>query len=143
MATINIGGDPHDRDYQYKMPVPHCIREGSSKVIVDNILEIATALNRDPEWIAQYLIFKLDCQVKSSHNRLVIKSNISQIELIAELKTFIETYVVCPTCRLPELEMKKKKEIVYSKCDACGSRHKISKTSEKMYKFILHHLNSE
>lgn len=150
MATINIGGDPHDPCYRYKMPVPHCTQEGkgqNTKVIIDNIVEIATALNRDPEWIAKYLTLKLNCPVKLDSSRLSIRASVTQLQILSELQNFINVYVVCPTCTLPELEIKKKKEKIYSKCDACGSRNKIGKTGnsvdDKMQKFILHHLSSE
>jgi len=150
MATINIGGDPHDPCYRYKMPVPHCTKEGkaqNTKVVIDNILEISAALNRDPEWIAKYLTLRLNCPVKLDKHRLLIRSEITQVHLMVEFQNFIKTYVVCPTCNLPELKIKKKtKGLVYSVCDACGSKHKIEKvgtTEEKMYKFIQSHLDHE
>lgn len=49
---------------------------------------------------------------------------------------FIEKYVICPKCKLPEIEMEIKKEIVYSKCNSCGALEQLD-NNHKFASYIL------
>jgi translation initiation factor 5 len=49
---------------------------------------------------------------------------------------YIESFVLCPNCRLPETEYKIKSGVVYHKCAACGSKDMVD-MSHKLCTYIL------
>lgn len=49
---------------------------------------------------------------------------------------YIESFVLCPNCRLPETEYKIKSGVIYHKCAACGSKDMVD-MSHKLCTYIL------
>merc|ERR1712146_593944 len=52
------------------------------------------------------------------------------------LDKFIETYILCPNCKLPEIDMGVKKDKIMSKCAACGWSGELDPT-HKLATFIV------
>ena len=49
---------------------------------------------------------------------------------------YIEKFVLCPNCNLPETEYKIKSDAIYHKCAACGAKEMVDMT-HKLCKYIL------
>jgi translation initiation factor 5 len=49
---------------------------------------------------------------------------------------YIEKFVLCPNCRLPESEYKIKNGTIYHRCKACGAKEMVD-MSHKLCNFIL------
>lgn len=49
---------------------------------------------------------------------------------------YIENFVLCPNCRLPETEYKIKSGVIYHKCAACGNKDMVD-MSHKLCTYIL------
>ena len=49
---------------------------------------------------------------------------------------YVEAFVLCPNCGLPETEYKIKSGIIYHKCAACGSKDMVDMT-HKLCTYIL------
>lgn len=148
-AEINIGGDPSDPCYRYKMPVPICTHEGkgqNTRTIITNAGGVSRALQRNPEWITKYLSLVANSPAKYSDSRISIKGMYTQSDILKYIKKFIDVCVLCKTCTLPEIKIKfsKKKGVLYTKCDACGECQKLRSSNavnDKMFKFIKHQLS--
>jgi translation initiation factor 5 len=49
---------------------------------------------------------------------------------------YIEKFVLCPNCRLPETEYKIKNELISHKCAACGAKEPVD-MQHKLCNYIL------
>lgn len=131
MATLNIGGDPNDPSYRYKMPVIEVKIEGRGngiKTIFLNINEIAKSLNRNVEYIMKWFGSELGSQStinKDTNKNMCIysingcHSDLKKLQNI--LDQFIKKYVLCPRCKLPETYLTVVGSKIQYTCNACGT----------------------
>eukprot|EP01095_Lingulamoeba_sp_RSL-Kostka_P009136 TRINITY_DN312_c0_g2_i3.p1 TRINITY_DN312_c0_g2~~TRINITY_DN312_c0_g2_i3.p1 ORF type:complete len:353 (-),score=135.72 TRINITY_DN312_c0_g2_i3:165-1223(-) len=125
----NIGGDPNDLSYRYKMPRMKIKVEGKGngiKTRIVNMTDVATALHRKPEYVTKWFGCELGAQSKcvAKDHLSVVNGKHDLAGLDPLLDAFIEKYVLCPKCKLPETDLLVKKRIIFSICNACGNRSK-------------------
>lgn len=141
-GMLNIGGDPNDRSYRYKMPRLVAKVEGRGngiKTRIVNCADIASALHRKPAVLTKFFGCELGAQSRweekeeASIVNGAFEGNILQDKLI---DSFLPKFVLCPNCGLPETDMKVKKEIVKFECAACGYAGNAD-MSHKLITFIL------
>ena len=141
---INIAGltPVNDPSYRYKMP---CIvskvegRGNGIKTVIVNVSEIATALNRDACEITKFFGCEFGEQTTMSlaGDRYVVSGAHSLGDLKKMMSKYIENFVICKQCRLPETYYKFKNKIIYQKCMACGSKNVCDTTHKFMTAIIL------
>jgi len=140
MATLNINTNNVDPHYRYKMPKLLAKIEGSGngiKTVVVNMVEVAKALNRPPEYTTKFFGCELGAQVQmDSKNGKYIVNGAHNVNTFQELlDKFIKKFVLCPSCANPETYMKivGKKGNITARCIACGwrgdfdSTHKVAR----------------
>lgn len=125
--------DINDPSYRYQMIPMNVIKE-RTKICITNLDQVARDLrlpNKNP--IVAYIGKRLSVKTKVEQvktkgelcDRVILAGNMS-IQVIEEtIYPFIETFVLCPTCRLPELKYLVKKNDLYGKCSACSFRGEI------------------
>jgi len=126
--TKNIGGTDKDAFYRYKRPElkTKVEKPGTNgvKTVIENISAIAKALKVPPEYPTQFLGYKLCTQAtyEDSADRTctIVKGKHTEQELDKALDEFIQKFVLCPTCKLPETRISVKKGQVRIKCASCG-----------------------
>jgi translation initiation factor 5 len=141
---INIAGltPVDDPSYRYKMPriLPKVEGRGNGiKTVLVNIVDIGTALNRDAPEITKFFGFELGAQTTFSveeDSRAVVNGSHSSQDLQQLLTKYIEMFVLCKNCKLPETHYKIKGGIINQKCLACGSKESCDMT-HKLTTFIL------
>eukprot|EP00914_Ancora_sagittata_P029262 GHVO01057852.1.p1 GENE.GHVO01057852.1~~GHVO01057852.1.p1 ORF type:complete len:356 (+),score=61.44 GHVO01057852.1:123-1070(+) len=96
--------------------------------------EIAKALKRPPEYCTRFCgtelgtIYKFD----STEGKAIINGSHKAETLQQIMDKFIQLYVICPKCSLPEVDLMVKKKRIFGRCNACGqnvefdSTHKIA-----------------
>lgn len=142
MAFINIGGDPHDRSYRYKMPRLISKQEGrgnGAKTRIVNCADIAAALHRKPQVLTKFFGIDLGTQATWSdkEDACIVNGHREQKTLQDRLcQAFLPPFVLCPTCGLPETTMTTKKDDVEFDCMACG-HHGMADPRHKLVKFIV------
>lgn len=121
MSKINIQGfdDINDPFYRYKMEKLNVIKQ-RTKTIVDNIDIVAKNLERDPKLIVDYLKKKLGIAIIYKNNILSMTSNIDYQTLETCLREFIEFYILCQTCRLPETIIQINNDKIILICRCCS-----------------------
>jgi translation initiation factor 5 len=119
-----------DPSYRYQMTPIDVVKE-KTKICITNLDQIARDLrlpNKDP--IVAYIGKRLSVKTKVEHvktrggtcDRVILAGNMD-LQLISEtIYPFIETFVLCPTCKLPELKYSVKKNLLYGRCSACSFR---------------------
>lgn len=136
MSLINIGKSD-DPAYRYKMPKLVSKTEGRGngiKTVLVNASAVADALHRPcsylPKvgsvWFASPLVLRLRAgsavQIRFKRKQSVGDGDHPNPDLMKILNKFIDEYVLCPVCKLPEtvLTLKHRKDL-YHHCEACGA----------------------
>lgn len=143
MEQINISGtrvreDPH---YRYTMPslsIRHEGRGNGQKTVIVNLKDVSDALDRPLEILVKYFGIELNSQSRheSESDRVIINGNHTVANLQTVVNTFIDMYVLCPNCSLPETDMGLRKEVIRHKCRSCGAKEQVP-GDHKLNKYIL------
>jgi len=123
----NIGGDGNDLSYRYKMPKMVTKVEGRGngiKTRLVNMYDVGKALHRDPAYVTKFFGCELGAQSKISEKNLeyIVNGNHDTKTFESLLDVFIDKYVLCPNCKLPETDLSVKNQSIHSTCNACGHR---------------------
>lgn len=143
MATINIAGltPVDDPSYRYKMPKVIGKVEGRGngiKTVLANITEVALSLNREAPEITKFFGCELGSQTTYAidTDRAIVNGAHIDNDLQKGMCKYIENFVLCKNCRLPETHYKIKDGMIYQKCLACGDKEPVD-MSHKLCAFIL------
>lgn len=153
MANINIAGltAVDDPAYRYKMPKIQAKIEGRGngiKTVLVNIIELAGALKRDPPEVTKFFGCELGAQTiystETGADRAIVNGAHTEVDLQKSLAKYIEHFVLCRNCRLPETHYKIKSGVVSQVCLACGNKFDCD-LNHKLTTFILaqHKKNKE
>jgi len=139
MALINISGkDPIiDINYRYKMPPLLCKVEGRGngiKTVILNCLDIAKSLHRSVDEIRKFIGYNLCTQTRGKDNNVIVNGEFTRQDLQSQIFEYIDIFVLCECCRLPETIYRLGKNHVYHKCASCGHKSKIE---HRLNKFII------
>eukprot|EP00299_Pterocystis_sp_00344_P006425 c1826_g1_i1.p1 GENE.c1826_g1_i1~~c1826_g1_i1.p1 ORF type:complete len:400 (-),score=106.49 c1826_g1_i1:31-1230(-) len=140
--SLNIGGS-EDAFFRYKMPDIEVKIEGRGngiKTVIPNMVDIGLALKRDPAYPTKFFATELGALSKWDDKRNVgiVNGEHSKDTLKKLLADFINRYVLCPQCKLPETDLKVKNGLIHAKCKACGFRG-LSDNQHKLATFIINH----
>lgn len=145
MASVNIGGGD-DQFNRYKMPSVIAKVEGRGngiKTRIVNCYEVARALHRPPGYVCKFFGCELGAQTKIDDNEgiYIVNGSFQQNVLQDVLKKFIDMFVLCPSCGLPETDLKLRKNVrktvsINQACNACGHEGPCDMT-HKLCTFIL------
>jgi len=136
--SVNIGGNQEDKSYRYKMPQLQTKIEGRGngiKTVIVNMVEIAKALHVDPAYPTKYFGYELGAQ-STFGDRAIVNGQHTAADLSKLLEKFVETFVLCPKCRLPEITLGVKKGELIVDCAACGRNANLN-TAHRLKQFIL------
>jgi len=153
MSRMNIAGviPVDDPSYRYQMPRLQAKVEGRGngiKTLIVNVTDIGLALNRDAPEICKFFGTELGSLTNFSTDkgvdRALVNGNHTAQDLQALLCRYIENFVLCKQCRLPETSYKIKAGLISQKCAACGNKDNVDMT-HKLTTFILaqHKRNKE
>ena len=126
---INIAGAQaiDDPEYRYKMPRIIGKVEGRGngiKTAIPNMVDVASSLHRPPGEVTKFCGCELGAQTTYNDDteRSIVNGAHETRVLQDKLSVYIEKFVLCPACKLPETSYKIKHEIIYHNCLACGAR---------------------
>mmetsp|Transcript_14923 Transcript_14923/g.18403 ORF Transcript_14923/g.18403 Transcript_14923/m.18403 type:complete len:419 (+) Transcript_14923:344-1600(+) len=140
---MNIAGTTpiEDPEYRYKMPRLMGKVEGRGngiKTAIPNIVLVAQSLHRSPGEVTKFFGCDLGAQTTWTEEteRAIVNGAHTTQTLQEKLSIYIEKFVLCPSCKLPETSYKIKNEIIYHQCVACGAREPVD-MQHKLTTFIL------
>ena len=143
MATMNISGMilVEDPSYRYKMPRILAKVEGRGngiKTVLVNVTDLGTSLNREAPEITKFFGCEIGSQTSFSADtdRAIVNGAHTAQDLQTHLCRYIENFVLCENCRLPETHYKIKAGAISQKCLACGHKSAVDMT-HKLTTFIL------
>lgn len=142
---INIGGDEKDANYRYKMPPLTTKIEGRGngiKTVLMNVPAVAKALHTEPSYATKFFGMEVGAlsQYDPKRNVGIVHGVHQTKELQLMLKKFIKEFILCPKCKMPELQFKvhQKKAVLLQKCAACGWKGSNS-SNHKVKTYIINH----
>lgn len=142
-TIINIAGltPVEDPEYRYKMPAVFGKIEGSGngiKTAIPNITDVALSLHRSPGEVNKFFGTELGAQTRYNPDtdRAIVNGAHTDGVLQELMHRYIEKFVLCPNCGLPETEYKIKSAAIYHKCAACGAKEMVD-MSHKLCNYIL------
>lgn len=143
MTVVNIAGTTpvDDPSYRYKMPLVFGKVEGRGngiKTVIPNISEVSLSLHRDAGEVNKFFGCELGAQTTYSveNDRAVVNGSHTDNALQSMIHKYIESFVLCPQCGLPETHYKIKDGCIYHKCAACGAKEMVD-MGHKLCTYIL------
>jgi len=142
-GIVNIAGSKpiDDPEYRYKMPLVFGKIEGRGngiKTVIPNISEVALSLHRPPGEVNKFFGCELGAQTTYSAetDRAVVNGAHTDVTLQQMMKKYIDVFVLCPSCGLPETDYKIKDKSIWHRCAACGAKEQVD-MSHKLCTYIL------
>ena len=117
--NINGSNDPY---YRYKMDDIIIIHGGQGNgifTIFNNVDQISNSLNTPSEILIKYLSYHLNSNYNDKKKSFTGHHTIDFIN--SGLFNYINSFVICTNCSIPELFYSLDNKIINSKCSACGS----------------------
>lgn len=116
--------DCEDAFERYKMPelslrFKHQGQYNST--FITNITELSKSLHISIDAIVKFFGNALNTQCKIINGELSLKGNFTKNTLKETLREFINLYILCKNCNLPELEYISKRKYLAVRCKSCGS----------------------
>ncbi len=143
MALLNITGtqtnlDPH---FRYTMPalsIRHEGRGNGQKTVLLNLKDVSDAFDHPLELLVRYIGIELSaqCRQESDSSRVIVNGHYLPDQLAHVVNTYIDLFVLCPKCRLPETHLGIRKDRVRHKCKSCGAKEVIE-SDHKLVKYIV------
>lgn len=140
---INISGlSPiDDPSYRYKMPTVVGKIEGRGngiKTVVVNISDLALALHRDAGEVNKFFGCEMGAQTtfNEEDDRAVVNGAHTDAEMQQCVHKYIEKFVLCPNCNLPETSYSIKQGCIWHRCAACGAKEMVD-MNHKLTTYIL------
>lgn len=129
----NINIDPNsmlDIYYRYKMPQLH-ISYTKGQIYFINIKQVAKSLQCESNIIIKYFGSSLATLSNVKNNSISGKFTVDELSNI--MIKFINKYILCSVCNLPELYFTKNDDNVISICNSCGESKNITDKNIKKY----------
>ncbi len=138
---LNIPSTINDPKYRYRMPKMQVKIESKGNGIKTNIVnlgDVAKHLRTNEQYILKFFGFEKASQTTfkeaggKNNTNYIINGDFSEEDLRKVLDKFIEKYVCCPKCKLPEMHLQVQGEKINGKCDSCpfvgelDSKHKLA-----------------
>lgn len=92
-----------------------------------NIAEIADVLDRDPQHIHSFVQQQLGTAGSFENGRGRYNGSFSADEFAAAVDQYLEAYVTCSECGLPDTRLVTEDRTQMLRCDACGAFRPVSK----------------
>ncbi len=121
-ATPDIEGQTE----RFNVPDPEVRPEGHVTVF-ENFPEVVDALDRTPDHVFKYLQNDL---ATSGHideaGRARLTGDFNAQRVKGTIDDYVEEFVRCPECGLPDTHLEREKGALMLQCEACGARSSTS-----------------
>ena len=95
------------------------------RTIIYNFKETAEALNRDSKHLLKFLTREMATAATMQESRVIFQGKFSRETFERLLQRYMEQFVTCPICKLPDTKIMKEKRLSFLVCEACGAKSSI------------------
>jgi len=121
MARMNIQGKEEILDpfYRYRMD---CLKfvDQRNNVLIDNFDKVCGDIKCDPKMFFDFLRKRLGMKLNYKNGKLILPSSVDKGRIDIYLKEFIDIYILCKRCLLPENKITKIDKFYNLSCNSCG-----------------------
>ena len=115
---------------RFKLPKAEIFYEGNT-TLIKNFDKISDAVNRDPDHVLKFLLGGLGTSGEIHSGRVVFQGKIPAKQIQDKLKDYIDTYVMCSECNIPDTHLVKQGRTTLVRCDACGAFRSVKSRRKK------------
>jgi len=95
------------------------------RTVIFNFRETAEALNRDSKHLLKFLTREMATAATMQESRVIFQGKFSRETFERLLQRYMEQFVTCPICKLPDTKIMKEKRLSFLVCEACGAKSSI------------------
>lgn len=117
---------PKKTEVSERFEIPKAISHiQGRKTMIDNFLQIASTLRREPEHLMKFLSRELAAPAQLIERKLVLVGKISNERINQKIEAYAKEFVICKECGKPDTELVKKQRFLFIHCLACGAEHSV------------------
>lgn len=120
----DIGGD----ETRLQIPDPETQKDGAFTRF-RNLGDIADVLSRDDEHVHRFIQRELGTSGKLEDGRGRYNGTFSEQDLDVAIDAYVDEYVLCSECGLPDTRLVREDRTPMLRCDACGAFRPVTKRS--------------
>ncbi len=109
---------------RWTLPPADIIKEGRF-TLLRNFRELLTAVRRDEDHLAKFMLSQLATAGQIDGDRLVFTGHVTENQVMARLDDYVATYVQCSECGSPDTKLGKNDRVQVLQCEACGAHHPV------------------
>ncbi|GGL23692.1 translation initiation factor 2 subunit beta [Halarchaeum grantii] len=107
---------------RFDVPDPKVRTEGNF-TLYENFQDTLDRLDRSQRHVLQFIQNDLGTAAQIDENgRVRLTGEFSQDRIAEALDEYVDEYVLCPECGLPDTNLVRRDDTTQLKCDACGAR---------------------
>ncbi|WP_306052797.1 translation initiation factor IF-2 subunit beta [Natronococcus wangiae] len=120
----DIGGDESRLD----IPDPETQKDGAFTRF-RNLGDIADVLSREDEHVHRFIQREMGTSGKLENGRGRYNGTFSEQDFSAAIDAYVDEYVLCSECGLPDTRLVRENRTPMLRCDACGAFRPVTKRS--------------
>ncbi len=102
------------------------IRTEGNVTVFENFQEILDQVDREERHVLKFLQDELGTSAQiDERGRARLTGEFSNRRVEAVLDEYVETFVICPECGLPDTKITREQGAELLQCDACGARSSV------------------
>ncbi|WP_336038147.1 translation initiation factor IF-2 subunit beta [Halobacterium yunchengense] len=107
---------------RFEVPEPN-VREEGNVTVYENFQETLDRLGRDEDHVLKFLQNELGTSAQIDESgRARLTGEFRESRVKAVLDEYVDTYVTCPECGLPDTNLETDGDTEVLHCEACGAR---------------------
>ncbi|WP_276272295.1 translation initiation factor IF-2 subunit beta [Haloarcula litorea] len=107
---------------RFEVPDVEVRQEGNTSV-VENFQSLCDRLDRDPDHVLQFLQTEMGTSAHIDESgRARLTGSFGADRLDEAIDDYVEEFVVCSECGLPDTRLEREGDAVLLRCEACGAR---------------------
>jgi translation initiation factor 2 subunit 2 len=112
-------------DSRFEVPEPNVRKEGNVTVY-ENFQSTLDRVGREQEHVLKFIQDELGTSAQIDESgRARLTGEFDQDRVEAVLDEYVDTYVICPECGLPDTNLTTEDDTERLHCEACGARSTI------------------
>lgn len=110
---------------RFDVPDPEVRQEGNATVY-ENFQSTLDRLDRDADHVLKFLQNELGTSARIDESgRARLTGSFDQGRIADVVESYVETYVRCPECGLPDTKLEREHGAELIQCEACGARSSV------------------